>query len=301
MPETTLFTPAKTKPFMPTRKDIETIKALNRYFLMDAEQVRRLFYGTGSIQYAKARLKLLTDHDYASELGSKNKAYTYRLGPKGLKLCRSLDEPVPRRLRLYETSDSEYYVPHTLAINDVLISADMLGQTQNAVSVIDLVHEKQMAAIKVPVGGGQQEGVITDGILTFGITNGEEEFEQTFFLEIDMGSKAGRWKRKIRKLIAYGSGPYKKHFDTPFYTVAVITPIGEQHQRNLQHWTADVLTEDRLKGTQWEKSFLFTSQPAATTPPEQFWLAATWYEPFSDAPTRLMEVTGDDATPEETL
>ncbi len=303
MPETTLFTPVKSKPFTPTRKDIETIKALNRYFLLSAEQVRRLFYGEGSIQYAKARCKLLADHGYVTVLtNAATKGYVYRLGPAGLKLLRTLDEEVPRRLRLYQSSDSEYFVPHTLAINDVLIAADMLEQTQQAVTVIDLVHEKHMAAIKVPTGGGREQGVITDGILTFGINAGGEEFEQTFFLEIDMGSKAGRWKRKIRRLIAYGSGPYKKHSDTPFFTVAVITPLGEQHRRNLQHWTADVLIEDHRKGSNWEASFLFTAHPAATTPPETFWLGATWYEPFSATPTRLMAMPGDHvAAPEETL
>lgn len=292
MAETTLFTSSKAKPFTPTAKDIETIKALNRYFLLDAEQVRRLFYGTGSIQYAKARLKLLTDNEYASELGSKNKAYTYRLGPKGLKLCRSLDEPVPRRLRLYETSDSEFFVPHTLAINDVLISADMLERTQQTVTVIDLIHEKQMSAIKVPLRGGREEGVITDGILTFGISAGGEEFEQTFFLEIDMGYRVDKWKKKIRRLISYGGGPYKKHYDTKFFTVAVITPKGDAHMHNLRHWTADVLYEDSLQGTNWEHSFLFTAAPAATTAPSLFWLGETWHRPFADAPLRLIEVNG---------
>jgi len=41
----------------------------------------------------------------------------------------------------------------------------MLARTHQAVTVLDLVHEKQMAAIKVPVGGGRREGVITDGIV----------------------------------------------------------------------------------------------------------------------------------------
>ncbi len=298
MTEKTLDRSSQTTLFRPNLKDIETVRALNRYFLVTAEQVRRLFYGEGSIQWAKGRLKLLTDHEYASALkvtrtdSRGNAAFVYRLGPEGLKLCRSLDEPVPRRLRLYETSDSEYYIPHTLEINNVLISADMLSRTQATVTVIDLIHEKQMMAIKVPIGGGQQEGVITDGILTFGIADGGEEYEQTFFIEVDMGSKAGRWKRKVRKLIAYGSGPYKRHYDTPFFTVAVITPTGEAHMRNLRHWTADVLAEDGLRGTQWEQSFVFTAVPAAPTHPEAFWLSDTWFGPFADAPSWLIEVPG---------
>lgn len=298
MTDTTLFTASHIAPFRPTPKDIETVRALNRYFLLTAEQVRRLFYGEGSLTWAKGRLKLLTDNGYASALAVKrtdnrgNAAFVYRLGPGGLKLCRSLDDPVPRRLRLYQTSDSEYYVPHTLEINNVVISADILSRAQSGVTVIDLVHEKQMAAIKVPTGGGQYEGVITDGILTFAIAAGEEEYEQTFFLEVDMGSKAGRWKRKVRKLIAYGGGPYKAHCDTPFFTVAVITPNGEAHMRNLRRWTTDVLAEDGLQGTTWEHSFAFTAAPAATTAPEAFWLGETWYRPFADAPMRLIEVPG---------
>lgn len=299
MTDTTRVPSAKATPFYPNSKDIETVKALNRYFLLSAEQVRRLFYGAGSIKWAKGRLKLLADNDYASALkvtrtdNRGNAAFVYRLGPEGLKLCRSLDEPVPRRLRLYQRSDSEYYVPHTLAINDVLISADLLGRAQAAVSVVDLVHEKQMTAIRVPTGGGQHEGVITDGILTFGITSSDGEYEQTFFIEVDMGSKAGRWKRKIRKLIAYGSGPYTQHYDTPFFTVAVITPNGEAHMQNLRHWTADVLAEDGLQGTTWEHSFVFTAAPAATTAPPLFWLGESWYRPFAAAPLRLMEYPGE--------
>jgi hypothetical protein len=294
MAETTLFTPKKsTTPFRLTAKDIETVRALNRYFLLSAEQVRRLFYGKGSITWAKDRLRLLTKYEYASVLDNKAKGeYVYRLGPEGLKLCRKLDEPVPRRLRLYQSSDSEYYVPHTLAINDVLISADLLARTQQAVTVLDLIHEKQMAAIKVPVGGGRMEGVITDGILTFSIVEGGEKFEQTFFLEIDMGYRRTRWMTKVCRLISYGKEAYKKHYDTPFFTVAVITPLGEAHLRNLKRWTEDVFTEDGLRGTAIEKSFVFTAAPAATIHPASFWLGTSWLEPFSDIPLRLIETPG---------
>jgi len=196
---------------------------------------------------------------------------------------------VPRRLRLYQTSDSEYFIPHTLAINDVLISADLLERTRPHVGVVDLIHEKSMAAIKVPTGNGNQEGVITDGILTFGISNTDGEYEQTFFLEVDGGSKAGRWKSKIRRLISYGTGPYKQHCDTPYFTVLVITPMGEAHMHNLRRWTADVLTEDGLGGTPWEQSFVFTALPAATTPPDAFWLGEGWHDAFSARPMRLIE------------
>lgn len=293
-----IFVASRAQPYRINERDIEIVRSLNRYFYLTAAQVCRLFYKRGSLTFVKEKLRALVAAGYADACSIPrtqsrgNLPYVYRLGAKGLTLLRDLDEPTPYRLRRYATINSEYHLPHTLAVNDVLISADMLSQVQPAVSVAALLHERvlKQQPVAVTLPSGVRKGVIPDGVIDFDIADTAGAARQFVILELDMGSKQEAWKRKAERLILYGSGPFQARYKTHSFSLAVVTPKGERHMRDLKRWFEAVLVAKGLRESAWRDAVFFTSRDA-TDSPDLFWLAPGWSTPFSDEPAVLLDVS----------
>jgi hypothetical protein len=135
------------------------LPALFEFEYLTASQVTRLCYSSGSLTYVKALLKSLADAGLVLCLGGRgtNLPLIYTLSGKGRSLASTLSGQQPRRFRPQEAREKQAnlaFMQHTLAANDVLISARFLSETRPDIVLTRLYREPELRRriyVDVPV------------------------------------------------------------------------------------------------------------------------------------------------------
>ncbi len=295
MHPTVIYRPPRAKPFEPNPKAVDILRGLNRLFYLSPLQVNRRYWTGNCLTQAKAVLKTLADHGYAEAVtlqGAEPRgrpAYVYRLGPAGLKyLCR-LDEPIPTRLR--HDDPTRDHLRHLLAVNDLILSAELLARTQQEVALAEFAHDRALKSTPFPVTmpSGRTATVVPDAILHFTISDREGEGEQYVVCEVDMGAKRQRWEEKMEKYLRFLPA-FTARYRTHSFTLAVATPLGDAHAAKLKLWTEQVFTRNGMQGTGLASAVFFTGDNPVAAAPEIFWLSPAWRPLFADDAAGLLEV-----------
>jgi len=301
-------------------KEVFTVKphhtriltAIFHHHIMTTEQVTRLLYSQNSIADVRKLLRALEQATYltvrylhrTTPVGSLPKLYTLDLDGFNYLKKQGLDMP-PRFRRLDDKESASTFLPHTLAVNDVLIAAETLQKSFPAIALYGYKHEldlKREKAIVVVIekrtdeGKGEKETikVIPDLFLDFRIQQPEREkpYRCCMFIEIDLNTEGQRKiRQKVRAFLEFvKSGECLTRFGTKNPTIGFINFDGGQKRREeLQTWA-----EAELKTTKephfWTDMFVFTAAPdkPAIVNGEELYLSPVWYTPFSTKPTMMI-------------
>lgn len=267
-------------------------RSLLRYYFLSSRQICRLHYSAGSLTYVQSKMKALTDAGYCQRLwlprpeprGSAPSVF--RLARRGLKHLETLGLE-PRRFRPSEHRDHSYlFLAHTLAVNDVLIAAELLCRQHPALAMAALLHERDLKRTPVYVehDNGTRVAVIPDGWLDLRV---DAAYQVCLALELDMGTEAQKaWRRKVRGLVAYANGPYQDAFQTRSLTVAVVTTAGAKRMLDLLRWTEREL--EVLRERQQGDLFVMTSVNSGASVPADLFLGRRWISPFGKAAVALI-------------
>lgn len=283
---------AKPTSFIIGPVDDDILRATYRYHFLTIDQVTRLLYSKGARTTASTRLKRLADAGYLTRTAiptrQGNGPAVYTLARKGLQFVAELGYPIPNRARASEERAYSYlFFAHTLAVNDVLISAELLARAHPTSVVIDqMLHERDLKRRPVAVddGHGGTLAVIPDGYLSL-VLGGQ--YRMCFAFEIDRGTEDQQaWRRKVRALLRYVQGPYQQAFGTDNLTVCVVATPGHARLQQLYGWTTAELDEC---GKQSEGDLFRFAAPTPDLTPDQLFFGAGWFVPYSNTPVALID------------
>lgn len=283
---------------LPTPPQEAILRVLLTYFYLTSHQVCRLLYSAGSLTYAQTRLKRLVDTGFCQRIflprpaqyGSAPSVYT--LARRGLNYLRALGLEVPARYHPSEERGHSYlFLSHTLALNDTLIALALLGRRSPQIAVETMLHERALRRqpLYVEDGAGHRLAVVLDAWLDLRL-NGSRRM--CLGLEVDLGTEEqGRWRRKVRGLVACSHGPYQERFGTSSLTLAVLATPGEKRRSDLLRWT-ELELADLPEKEDAADLFRFACLPEATpAAPEDLFCSPCWYRPFSSYATPLIDPT----------
>lgn len=304
--------PAPTTPLRFGQREVALLHALNRYHFLTAPQCARLLSRTGGLGLltrVQDKLKRLTEAGYLArqrllppDYGGRG-GYCYTLATVGRNVLVRLGATVRPRFRPGEVGMAAHnilFLEHTLAVNDVLLAAELLARHHpDRVRLDELRHERDLkrAPIRVTVTTGGhpgQQAVIPDGWVNLAYPVARER--HCLLLELDRDSEhQPRWKRKVHGLLALllddasGTSPYGRAFgaDLPA-KVMVATTAGPRRAAALRSWTELALAE--ADATDLADLFFFTAASPTAETPHAFYTAAHWHQPFASAPTGLLPV-----------
>jgi hypothetical protein len=267
-----------------------------RYQYLTAAQVCRLFYSPGSLSYVQTHLKLLSDAGLLQRLFLP-RTHQYGAAPsvhvlarKGRNYLESLGLDIPYRFRPGEQQERAYlFLNHTLALNNILITIELLPRNHPDITVEAMLHDHTLKATPIYVVDSENRrlAVVLDGWVDLRLPNSQR---MCLGLEVDMGTiEERRWRRKVRSLVACSQGPYQKRFGTESLTVAVVATTSDKRLADLVRWTELELQE--LSDTEYAADlFRFAHIPADSTDPGDAFLSPHWYRPFHRLPAPLLEV-----------
>jgi hypothetical protein len=245
--------------------------------------------------------------------------YVITLGRRGYKYLRQQGFAIGR----YRSSDAwvhkEIPMRHRLAVNEFLLKAQLLEDTQPNVHLFEYRHEKYWNAnpLRVSVPGREKPvGLSPDLLVAF---ETHDPFDQYWFLpEINLTEMWRKdWEEKVRAY-CYCLPAYEKRLGTKIlttipvmvasssafprqvYTKLALDEIKEQQLearrrekrlQNLLHWTEHVLEELNLRHE--ADLFSFSAAPLTEISPTDLFYSPHWMIPFSDTPRSLLQ-TGKD-------
>ncbi len=272
------------------------IEAIYRYQLVTCEQLRLACgYSKNSLRLVQKLLKALTAYGYVLTLSRptlRGKApFIYTLARKGLQYLNAAGYDVLDYFRPSQEREKEnnyLFLTHTLALNDVLISASRLAQFTSNHSLFEFTHERVLkrTPYKVEVSRNDKIETITlipDAFLEFRRTKATgKEVRLPVLYEEDLATtEQKRFRKKIRAYISLiKSGAYKEMFGTKTITIAFGTPKGEKRRDQMRDWTRKECAA--TSEPKWiTELFLFTAHPQGIDP-NTLWLTPVWYIPFDD-------------------
>jgi hypothetical protein len=272
------------------------VDAVARYRFLRALQLLRLLgYAPGSLTYVQTRLKRLSDDGYLERLflprpgRAGSSPLVYRLGARARALLAAQGRPLPERHRPSEEERlGLLFLEHSLAVNDFLISAELLARTTPGIQLARMLveHELKRRPVRVQLANGRQVAVIPDGWLDFRL---DGRYQCCLALELDRGTiERTAWQRRVEALVAFQRGPYQEAFGTPALTIVVATTAGAERCARLRRWSTAVLERD---GRDALDLFRFAALKPAELAPATLFLEARWLLAQGEERRPLLEVT----------
>jgi Replication-relaxation len=221
----------------PSAAELEVLVALKDYHFLTVEQIM-LATGRTSLRSSQQRLKELADagfvlkHDRRSSNVLQPLRAAWSLTNKSKVYLEGADMVVlpPRDPR-------PYILDHTLAINDVLIRAQVLERTTAGVELLEWHHDRDLRTWRPALS------VIPDGFLHFAVATPSGQHSFPVLLEIDMGTMdRRRWQEKVKRYLQFFAGEFQTVFETDVGTVAVIVGDIDKRVTDLRRWTEQELT-----------------------------------------------------------
>jgi Replication-relaxation len=307
----------KTKAFVVGQADYKILWEVNRFHYLTAYQLTRLIYPKFlRYQHPKDR-----DRESQRRLRDLEKAgfvlrlrdlptgrygsfpHVFTLAAKGRQYLAAAGVSVPSYFRPSEERDKAWnnlFMPHNLAVIDVLIAGAKLAQELEQVQLARLrtqqALKRQALSVSIPGPAGQQQQakLIPDSWFQLQV-GGDEVY--SIALELDRDTEEQKsWRRKVAAYCALIEKPYTGHrgatqlslyeqaFAAEELTIAVVTP-NPKRRDELRGWTAQEL--ERI-GIQTD-AFLFTAEDPVTTTPHELFFGKCWYLPTDGRPVSLLE------------
>lgn len=280
------------------------LRAVGRYHYLSARQTTRaLVYSPGSLTLIQSKLKRLVDAGFLQRIflpranqHAGSSPLVYSLASRGRHYLQDMGLSAPSRQRPSEEAERErslLFLPHTLAVNDFLIAADLLSLRYPEVSLEGMIHERGLRREPVYVSEkGRIVPIVPDGWIDLLLSG---NLQMCLVLELDRGTVEQRaWRRKIRSLLAYARGPYQERFGTTSLTVAVVTTAGEKRLGSLLRWTEAEIGTDCGGDADL---FRLTGISAEEASPEAIFGQPVWYRPGDEAPVPLLEGIAEGPSP----
>jgi hypothetical protein len=279
--------------------------ALAAFDYLTAAQVTRLCYAKGSLTYVKAGLKTLVESGFAVAVGGRGTHYPRVYTPTGTGyafVSAAQGIPQGRRVRPREEEKkaaNQYFLQHTIAVNDVLIATRRLTKNNPAIVLNRLYLERELkrkiyVAVASPLStrtthqhnslATRQMCLEPDAAVDFSLQGKWREF---FHLEVYRTHlREYRFKYKIQAYVSYAaSSMQQKLFQTTSLNIAVLCSSSHLAE-TLQRWTEEVL--GAVRQPELGERFFFTSVDPASASPEELFLTPVWEQPFSDTKTPLL-------------
>lgn len=284
-----------------TRPHDRILQALGRFHYLTAKQLTRLLFTPGMTRDVQRWLSELTLMRYvASEEGFSQGAgrppRIYWLDRAGREYVSALGLWVPDRYRRSERGQlKRLFYEHTLALNEALISLELLARPDTGLWLEELIHEQRLKREKLRVAwpDGQLRYAEPDTWVDLRVARaGQSPLRFPLVIELDRGSEEQRqFREKIRTLLALIDGPYQEHFQTEYVTFAIIVADPDRPEHRCDQLRAWTEAELRVLGRVADgELFFFTATPAASSPPDAMWLAPNWHVPFAPSPQPLLVV-----------
>jgi protein involved in plasmid replication-relaxation len=287
--------------------DVLVLRAVNRFRYLTASQLNRLLWPGNTRdkgRYAQLRLKSLADGQYLQVLdglprpGSGGTApYIYALARRGRRVLTDLGEPVPAYYRPGELDavvHNPLFMPHTLAVIDVLIAAERLTHANPAIRFTQLRSERELRqrSMRVTVLASHDTAtarhitVVPDAVFSLAVAG----VTQDFVLELDRGSERRVvWQRKVAALTAWIDAPAGEALLPSEYLRLIVVTTSPARREQLRVWTGEELTARGLLGNYGRLFAISDSSPVALSP-EEFFAGAHWHPPFAGSPDSLIEL-----------
>ena len=284
--------------------DDRILRAFLQYGYLTPDQITRLYYSKGSRTSVYAKLKKLKDAGYLERLALPRPtakgtvpAVVYLLSRKGRQYLDEIGLSVPHPLYLSRAKEHTYlFIAHTSAVNDFLISAELLARTVPHIELAEMIHERVLQArpskVEITVGSQKSRQTVTivpDAWLDFRIRGEQGTSQSCLTLELDRGTMdKTRWQRKVQGLVAWAKGPYRTEFQTTSLTIAVVATPGQRRADALRSWTKELLEqvgEQRLAGL-----FLVAGVDPKDVAPQELFLSPLFSQPFGNELVPLLEI-----------
>jgi hypothetical protein len=280
----------------PAKGAEKILAALAEFEYLTAEQITKLLYAPSSLSHVRKQLRVLVAGGFVFPLGGKavHLHTLYTLSGVGRTYAAALGTSPRKRFRKGEEQEkghNPYFLNHTIAVIDVLISARLLANSHAGIELTRIITERELKR-KIYVNIPEKISIEPDASCEFLVTETWHETPQTwkdfFHIEVyrNLPPVEGRFKQKIQGYVTYAlSGQHAALFHTSALSIAVIA-VSKQIAATLKRWTEETLQEmGRPAEGEW---FFFCSLNTATTSPEEMFLSPVWEQAFSTDKTPLL-------------
>src|SRR5918997_4777845 len=160
------------------------IIALSEFDYLTTTQLTRLLYSPASFKHVQEQMKLLMDASLVTVIGGKaaNLPRIYTLSSTGRQYAAVLGAPKTHRFRPSEEQEkghNPYFLKHTMAVTDILISARLLSQMRPAITLSRMVTERELKR-KIYVAMPERICIEPDASCEFLITEMWHDSQQTW-------------------------------------------------------------------------------------------------------------------------
>jgi len=292
-----------------TPVDLMVLRAVNRFRYLTAAQLNRVLWPDNTRdanRYAQRRLATLAQHQYIQVLdnlpkpGNGTAPKVHALAWRGRKALLDEGETVPSYYRPKEVDESvgnPYFMPHTLAVVDVLVAVERLTQEVPEVRVQKLLLERDLRRLRVQVtvpraSGYERDrrvGVIPDALFSLSIGGTTEDSH--FLLELDRGTERQQvWRDKVAALTLWVASPTSKPLLTTDYVTVMVVTTTERRRESLRAWTAAEL-DARGLADEYSSMYAITNSSPVDTPPVDFFCGERWHPPAIGPLDSLIDIS----------
>lgn len=262
--------------------------------MLTAEQITRLYYAGGSLKYVQRHLKELAEHDYVQVDATPVKhrgpngiyfspLYYYALGTAGMRYLQRLGLDVHDSFRASKEVDKHsLFLDHTFELNDVLIAAAKLHQTDPRYQLEKLQHDRLLKRDPILVKvRGKTIKLIPDAFLVFGF----QGRHLPLYVEHDRSTEQEQhFKRRIRVYVeGIKTGAIQSRFGIRKLTVAFTTFEGEKRLHQMREWTREELEKEP-----WEVGSVFAFASLSKPASPSIWLEDCWYMAYEQPQFALL-------------
>ena len=282
-----------------TRAHDRILRALGRLHYLTAKQLTRLLFTPGMTRdvqrwLSDLKLKRYVASEEGFSRGAGRPAAIYALDRGGREYVAALGIWLPDRHRRSEQGRlKRLFHEHTLALNDTLISLELLARQDPRLWLAEVVHEQRLKREKIAVAwpDGTRRFAEPDAWVDLRIGHAARPPWRTpLLIELDRGTEEQRqFRAKIRTLLALLDGPYATTFQTEYATVAIVVADPERPEQRRDQLLAWTVAELRALGREEAGALFFVSaNDPATIPPAAMWCAPHWHRPGTPQPQPLL-------------
>jgi hypothetical protein len=261
--------------------DDDLLLVLSSYFYLTTVQVARLLQKETSLTNIRKKLNAVVSNGFAEKVPIATKAGKppdiFTLSVKGMK---KLNDEKNLHIAIPKGERKHGYVEHTLAVNTLLINAALLPAYNQAFTVIDLLHERQLKAAPWKVPGGL---LIPDGYVSYllaGAPYGKTHEQVNIAFEIDRNSEEKeKIQGKVHSYCSYASAVCQS------LTIAFFADTDKRAQQ-LRLWCEEYLWDNHLED--FANLFVF-GLPPEDCEPDKLFTHDLFLAPFDTSRYALIE------------
>jgi hypothetical protein len=293
--------PRKRRAYVLNEAEDRILHTVHRYHLISPLQVTKLLYQRSSLHWAQTKLRTLFTEGYLDRdrvpfrRTTGTPPFYYVLSRDGMQHLAAGGVEIPARARPYRIGELDYYhVAHHLAVNEVLLSSELLCRQYPDIKLARLLHQEDLVHRPVYITDldGKQHAVRIDGFLDFELHHVRARLP--LVLELDRGTEnQGVIRTKVRRLLRFAAGPYQEAFGRQALLIAFLT-TKDGHLPRLLTWIGAEL--DQLNATPQQRELVRAAYfpidwnvPEEEQPsPAELFFAPRWHRLTAPEPVPLL-------------